>query len=75
MLHEEIRKILTKTKKQESVINENRSAGLGDTVEKIADATGVKKVVDNIYSTIGKDCGCNKRKQLLNKLMPYKQGN
>jgi len=36
---------------------------LGDVIEKITKATGIKAVVDKIS---GKDCGCNKRKQKLN---------
>lgn len=42
------------------------SKGLGDTIEKITTATGIKKVVDTISNVTGKDCGCNKRKEKLN---------
>lgn len=42
--------------------------GLGDTIEKITEATGIKRVVKKRY----KDCGCDKRKDKLNKLFPYK---
>tara|TARA_B100000575_G_scaffold290787_1_gene295174 strand:+ start:335 stop:487 length:153 start_codon:yes stop_codon:yes gene_type:complete len=35
---------------------------LGDDIEKITKATGIKKVVDKIPG----DCGCNKRKEKLN---------
>lgn len=48
------------------------SKGLGDTVEKITKATGIKKVVDTISNATGKDCGCKARKEKLNKLVPYK---
>ena len=48
----------------------NKSKGLGDSIEKITTATGTKKVVHKIA---GKDCGCNKRKQILNKVFPYKK--
>ena len=47
------------------------SQGLGDTIEKIAKATGITKI---ITKTIGNDCGCDKRKQILNKKFPYKKG-
>jgi NAD(P)H-nitrite reductase large subunit len=47
--------------------------GLGDTVEKITKATGIKKVVDAISEATGIDCGCGERKDLLNKIFPYKQ--
>ncbi len=41
-----------------------KSKGLGDTVEKITKATGIKSVVG--------DCkGCEERKERLNKLFPY----
>jgi len=48
---------------------EAQSKGLGDTVEKITEATGVKKVVKAIF---GDDCGCDERKAKLNKLIKYK---
>lgn len=44
----------------------NKSKGLGDTIEKITTATGIKKVVNTISSATGKDCGCSKRRQALN---------
>jgi len=50
-----------------------KSKGLGDTIEKITEATGIKTVVDAISEATGIDCGCGERKELLNKLFPYKQ--
>ncbi len=50
-------------------IQHQDSKGLGDTIEKIAEATGIKKIVKKIA---GDDCGCNKRKEKLNKILPYK---
>ena len=47
-----------------------KSKGLGDTIEKITKATGIKKVVDKVNKTTGKDCGCSKRKNTLNRLFP-----
>lgn len=46
------------------------SKGLGDTVEKILHATGIDKVVHFIA---GEDCGCEERKEKLNKLWKYKK--
>jgi len=46
------------------------SKGLGDTVEKITKKTGIKKVVEALTPE-GKDCGCDARKELLNRLFPY----
>ena len=48
-----------------------KSKGLGDTIEKITKATGIKKVVDKVNKVTGKDCGCGKRKETLNNLFPY----
>jgi len=48
-----------------------KSKGLGDTIEKITKATGIKKVVDTVNKVMKKDCGCDKRKDSLNKLFPY----
>ena len=48
----------------------NKSKGLGDTIEKITEATGIKKVVKAIA---GEDCGCDDRRDLLNSLFPYKK--
>lgn len=48
-----------------------KSKGLGDTVEKITTATGIKKVVEAVSKATGKDCGCKKRKEALNKAFPY----
>jgi len=46
-----------------------KSKGLGDTIEKITETTGIKKLVELIPG----DCDCNKRKEMLNKAFPYKQ--
>jgi len=48
-----------------------KSKGLGDTIAKITKATGIKKVVDTVAKATGKDCGCNKRQENLNRLFPY----
>tara|TARA_R100000995_G_C3375232_1_gene73553 strand:- start:306 stop:515 length:210 start_codon:yes stop_codon:yes gene_type:complete len=48
-----------------------KSKGLGDTVAKITKATGIKKVVNTVAKATGKDCGCNKRQDTLNRLFPY----
>ena len=48
-----------------------KSKGLGDSIEKITKATGIKKVVDKVAKATGKDCGCGKRKETLNRLFPY----
>jgi|TARA_R100000935_G_scaffold46868_1_gene70522 hypothetical protein len=45
--------------------------GFGDTVEAITKATGIKKVVDKISEVTGRECGCEARKEALNKKYPY----
>ena len=53
--------------------NSNQSKGLGDSIEKFTKTTGIKKLTDLATSKLGiKDCGCNKRKNWLNKQFPYK---
>lgn len=51
---------------------DNKSRGLGDTIEKITTATGIKQVVENISHAVGAECGCGKRKDALNRIFPYK---
>lgn len=51
---------------------ESSSSGVGDTVEKITKATGIKKAVEFVA---GEDCGCDKRKEKLNYLFPYNKPN
>ena len=45
-----------------------KSKGLGDTIEKITKATGIKKIVESLFD----DCGCDQRKEKLNKFWSYK---
>jgi hypothetical protein len=49
-------------------MKKNSSKGLGDSVEKVLKATGIDKVAKKI---LGDDCGCEERKEALNKLYPY----
>ena len=48
-----------------------QSKGLGDSIERITKATGIKKVVDKISEVTGIDCKCSERKEALNKMFPY----
>ncbi len=45
-----------------------KSKGLGDTIAKITKATGIDKVAKKV---LGDDCGCEERKEKLNKMFPY----
>jgi hypothetical protein len=52
-----------------------KSIGLGDTIEKITEATGIKSVVEKVKEVTGWDCGCDARKETLNRLFPYVKPN
>lgn len=45
-----------------------KSKGLGDSIEKVFKATGIDKVAKKV---LGDDCGCEERKEKLNKMFPY----
>lgn len=47
-----------------------QSKGLGDTIEKMTKATGIKAITKFIA---GEDCGCEERKDKLNNLFKYKR--
>jgi hypothetical protein len=47
------------------------SKGLGDTIDKITTATGIKSVVNGVARVTKKECGCAKRREQLNKKYPY----
>jgi len=65
--------ITTEVKTQEELteIHSNQSSGVGDTVEKVLEKTGVKKLVK--WLSGGEDCGCDERKEKLNKMFPYRK--
>ena len=48
-----------------------KSKGLGDSIERITKASGIKAVVDKVSELTGIDCKCQERKEALNKLYPY----
>lgn len=48
--------------------------GLGDVIAKITHALGIDKLTEKVVRLFGKeDCGCNRRRKILNKAVPYKQ--
>jgi len=47
-----------------------QSEGLGDTVEKVLEVTGVAKLAKWV---MGEDCNCDERKAKLNALFPYRK--
>ena len=49
-----------------------KSKGLGDTVAKITEATGLDKLAKKLSKLAGQeDCGCNRRRDQLNEIFPY----
>ena len=58
----------TKEYKEWKAKREAASEGLGDSVEKITEATGIKAAVKFLA---GEDCGCDERKEKLNKIFHY----
>jgi len=49
------------------------SRGLGDTVAKLAKAIGADRAVRALTLARGVDCGCGRRRRLLNDALPYRQ--
>jgi hypothetical protein len=49
-------------------------SGVGDVIEMVTKVTGIKKVVEAVSKATGKDCGCGRRRDKLNELMPFKKG-
>ena len=60
-----MKKIDRRTKAYKDSIKNKAPLGLGDVVEKITKATGIKAVVE-AFTPEGEDCGCDKRKKELN---------
>lgn len=48
----------------------SKAKGLGDTIAQITETTGIKALVHSIF---GDECGCEERREKLNKLFPYKK--
>jgi len=63
-------KSTTKRKPRTTKKKKAPSKGLGDTIAKVTEATGIDKVVKAVA---GDDCGCKERQEALNKLFPYAQ--
>ena len=58
----------TKAYKEWKANQEKASEGLGDTIAKVTEATGIKKAVKFIA---GEDCGCDERQERLNRVFKY----
>ncbi len=42
-------------------MGKRKSQGLGDSIEKLTEATGIKKAVELFSEITGLDCGCDER--------------
>lgn len=62
----------TKEYKEWKARHASASKGLGDSIEKVTEATGIKAAVKFLA---GEDCGCDKRKEKLNELFRYRKPN
>lgn len=51
----------------------SKPRGLGDAIEAVAEATGVKAVVEKVSKATGKGCGCGKRRDKLNEMVPFQK--
>ena len=47
--------------------------GLGDKIESLTKALGIKQAVDWFSDKTGVDCGCDERKEILNEMFPSKK--
>ena len=46
--------------------------GLGDVVAAITEVFGIDKVAEHVAKSMGKDdCGCKRRREKLNELVPF----
>jgi hypothetical protein len=70
--YEKLDKRTKEYKKWKASFDSDNGVGLGDVVEKITEATGIKKAVKSIF---GDDCGCDERKEALNKIRFFSQRN
>ena len=50
-------------------LEKQKSKGLGDTIAGITRATGIATIVKAVIP----NCGCDKRQEWLNKMVPYKK--
>ena len=50
------------------------SKGLGDTIAKVTHAFKLDVLAEKVAHAMGEvDCGCNRRREKLNELFPYKK--
>ena len=64
------------TDKDGAVVDFNmmRDKGLGDSIHRFTKATGIKSVVDRVSEGLNIPCGCEARREALNRMVPYNKG-
>jgi hypothetical protein len=55
-----------------SLKNVGYTKPLGDRIESFTEATGIKNIVESISQGLNIPCGCQQRKETLNKMFPGK---
>ncbi len=50
-----------------------QSRGLGDSIAKFTEKTGIKTVVEKVSDGLNIPCGCKNRQEWFNKKFPYKK--
>ena len=73
---EKVDEIVEYLEKEEDIRLDNfhtkDSEGLGDTLQKVFSQFGLTE--ENIQQALGiRSCGCNKRRQFLNRIFPYRK--
>jgi hypothetical protein len=54
------------------VVTVNKSRGLGDSIHRFTKSTGIDKVAKAMAQAAGySDCGCEDRRDTLNRVFPY----
>jgi len=67
-IKEEFTKITKRKILMNRIVKKSKPRGLGDTVENFTKKTGIKKVVEKV---VGEECGCEERRDALNRMFPY----
>lgn len=60
--------------KEEARQRDEQDRGLGDTIKRACDATGIDKLAKVFTQLTGIDCKCADRQKWLNIMFPYKKG-
>jgi hypothetical protein len=72
VLDQEVGLVKEVKRQEENGIVNMKSRGLGDSIHKFTTATGIKAMVDKVSQGLNIPCGCEARRQALNKAVPYK---